>query len=173
MDKQQFIELCNANRGQGWASSDNELWEVASRVQSLEPNTRIVEIGVQSGKSLRVWEKIAGPDGLVIGVDIGDNTAEQYFDKRPPIIVGDSKSPDTLAKVKKALPVLDFLFIDGDHSYEGVSSDFQMYSPLVRSGGLVGFHDLRIEGIGRFFNSIPFSKSRWDDGYGIGLIYIP
>jgi cephalosporin hydroxylase len=108
-----------------------------------------------------------------VGVDIGDATAEQYFDKRPPIIVGDSKSPDTFDKVKTAVPVIDFLFIDGDHSYEGVSSDFQMYSPLVRSGGLVGFHDLRIEGIRRFFSSIPLQKGVWDDGYGIGLVYIP
>jgi predicted O-methyltransferase YrrM len=37
---------------------------------------------------------------------------------------------------------LDFLFIDGDHSYEGVKKDFEMYSPLVRSGGLIAFHDI-------------------------------
>jgi len=32
---------------------------------------------------------------------------------------------------------LDFLFIDGDHSYEGVRRDFEMYSPLVREGGII------------------------------------
>ena len=36
---------------------------------------------------------------------------------------------------------IDLLFIDGDHTYEGVRADFEMYSPLVRAGGLVGFHD--------------------------------
>jgi predicted O-methyltransferase YrrM len=35
----------------------------------------------------------------------------------------------------------DFLFIDGDHSYEGVKQDFEMYSHLVTSGGLIAFHD--------------------------------
>ena len=37
---------------------------------------------------------------------------------------------------------IDFLFIDGDHTYEGVKQDFQMYSPLVRKGGVVAFHDV-------------------------------
>jgi predicted O-methyltransferase YrrM len=37
---------------------------------------------------------------------------------------------------------LDFLFIDGDHSYEGVKKDFEMYSPLVRKGGIIAFHDI-------------------------------
>jgi predicted O-methyltransferase YrrM len=37
---------------------------------------------------------------------------------------------------------IDLLFIDGDHSYEGVSQDWKMYSPLVKKGGLVAFHDI-------------------------------
>ncbi|MCS7366302.1 MAG: class I SAM-dependent methyltransferase [archaeon YNP-WB-062] len=37
---------------------------------------------------------------------------------------------------------MDFLFIDGDHTYEGVKKDFEMYSPLVRGGGIIAFHDI-------------------------------
>ena len=37
---------------------------------------------------------------------------------------------------------IDFLFIDGDHRYDGVKSDFEMYKSLVKSGGLIGFHDI-------------------------------
>ena len=37
---------------------------------------------------------------------------------------------------------IDFLFIDGDHTYDGVKQDFEMYAPLVRPGGIVGFHDI-------------------------------
>jgi predicted O-methyltransferase YrrM len=56
----------------------------------------------------------------------------------------DSHSPDTLASVKQILQgrKLDLLFIDGDHSFEGVRADSEMYMPLVRSGGLVVFHDI-------------------------------
>lgn len=37
---------------------------------------------------------------------------------------------------------VDILMIDGDHTYEGVKKDFEMYSPLVRPGGLIVFHDI-------------------------------
>ena len=36
---------------------------------------------------------------------------------------------------------LDLLFIDGDHSYEGAHADFVRWSPLVRAGGHLLFHD--------------------------------
>jgi len=37
---------------------------------------------------------------------------------------------------------VDLLFVDGDHSEEGVRRDYELYSPLVRRGGLVVFHDI-------------------------------
>ena len=36
---------------------------------------------------------------------------------------------------------IDFLFIDGDHSYEGVKSDFELYSKILTPGGLIVIHD--------------------------------
>ena len=37
---------------------------------------------------------------------------------------------------------LDFLFIDGDHSYQGCKEDFALYREFVRDGGLIAFHDI-------------------------------
>jgi predicted O-methyltransferase YrrM len=36
---------------------------------------------------------------------------------------------------------IDLLFIDGDHTYEGVKHDWELFSPFVRPFGLVIFHD--------------------------------
>jgi predicted O-methyltransferase YrrM len=36
---------------------------------------------------------------------------------------------------------VDLLFIDGDHSYEGVKGDFEMFRPWLREHSLVAFHD--------------------------------
>jgi predicted O-methyltransferase YrrM len=49
-----------------------------------------------------------------------------------------------LEKVKSILGKrkLDFLFIDGDHTYEGVKKDFEMYSKLVKKGGIMALHDI-------------------------------
>ena len=56
----------------------------------------------------------------------------------------DSHAPETRAALEKALggEKIDFLYIDGDHRLEGVRQDFEDYSPLVRPGGLVAFHDI-------------------------------
>ena len=56
---------------------------------------------------------------------------------------------------------IDFLFIDGDHSYEGVKADFRLYSGFVRESGMIVFHDIIEEqlpesvcGVGRFWSEI-------------------
>ncbi len=36
---------------------------------------------------------------------------------------------------------IDLLFIDGDHTYEGCSTDIKSWLPFVRRGGWVAFHD--------------------------------
>ena len=49
------------------------------------------------------------------------------------------------ASVRKAWDAaarqVDLLFIDGDHTYQGVLCDWLLYHSLVRTGGLVAFHD--------------------------------
>jgi hypothetical protein len=36
---------------------------------------------------------------------------------------------------------IDLLFIDGDHSYEGVKKDFELYSNLLNDKGIIIIHD--------------------------------
>lgn len=36
---------------------------------------------------------------------------------------------------------IDLLFIDGDHSYEGVKQDWDLFSPFVKEFGVTLFHD--------------------------------
>lgn len=59
-------------------------------------------------------------------------------------ISGNSHKQETIDNVRKILGdnKLDLLFIDGDHSYDGVKMDFEMYSTLVRPGGIIAFHDV-------------------------------
>lgn len=42
------------------------------------------------------------------------------------------------------------LFIDADHSYEGVMRDYDCWQPLVARGGLVVFHDYAMPGVRQF-----------------------
>ncbi len=48
-------------------------------------------------------------------------------------------SVDMAAKIKDES--LDFVYLDADHSYEGVMSDLMAWFPKLRPGGLVAGHD--------------------------------
>ena len=43
---------------------------------------------------------------------------------------------------------LDFCFIDGNHLYEYVLRDIEMYLPKIKKGGLIAGHDYGMEGTG-------------------------
>lgn len=38
---------------------------------------------------------------------------------------------------------IDFLFIDGDHTYEGVKQDFLDYEPFCKKNSIISFHDIK------------------------------
>tara|TARA_Y100001936_G_C15723755_1_gene482369 strand:- start:169 stop:630 length:462 start_codon:yes stop_codon:yes gene_type:complete len=58
------------------------------------------------------------------------------------ILKGNSHSPEMLNRVSAEFPNgIDLLFIDGDHRKKPVIADFEMYFPLVNSGGYVVFDD--------------------------------
>ncbi|MFD2879166.1 class I SAM-dependent methyltransferase [Paenibacillus rhizoplanae] len=54
---------------------------------------------------------------------------------------------------------MDLLFIDGDHSYGGVSSDYHMYRQLVSQGGIIAFHDIHLH------------PKTWGRGYDVGIYW--
>ena len=55
-----------------------------------------------------------------------------------------SHNVTTLEEVKQILNgrKADVLFIDGDNTYNGVKQDFNLYSGLVKEGGLIGIHNV-------------------------------
>jgi predicted O-methyltransferase YrrM len=57
-------------------------------------------------------------------------------------------------EIAKTFPEsIDFLFIDGDHSYEGCLNDIRSWIGKVRPGGTVAFHDYSwAEGVRRAVN---------------------
>lgn len=54
------------------------------------------------------------------------------------IVWGNSQSEDVIQSVSKYAP-FDLIFIDGDHTYEGVKADFDNYYPM---GKFIAFHDI-------------------------------
>lgn len=42
---------------------------------------------------------------------------------------------------------VDFVYLDGDHSYEGVTSDIRAWKPKLKSGGWMGGHDYDLDSV--------------------------
>jgi len=63
--------------------------------------------------------------------------AVKRFGSRARFLIGDS------TEMANRVPdgSLDFAFIDGDHSREGVERDIRAWLPKVRQGGIIGGHD--------------------------------
>ena len=102
-----------------------------------KPKT-IVEIGVQRGGTLKLWEQLGE---VAIGIDKEDKIDWKYKGKVI-LIKGDSHKIETKQKLEKILNgrKIDFLFQDAGHSYEGGRKDFKMYKDLVK--GIICYADI-------------------------------
>jgi cephalosporin hydroxylase len=107
-----------------------------------KPKT-VCEIGTKDGGTARLWESLVRPrNGMVFCID--KEFPISYLKGRTVRIKGNSHDPLTLSRLRSLNNgnKIDFLFIDGDHSFQGVKMDFEDYSPLVHPGGWIAFHDI-------------------------------
>lgn len=133
----------------------SEILRLVALVDRERPRV-ILEIGTASGGVLFLLARSAPEDATIISVDIPEDRGGyprwrqrlyRAFGRKKQsmhFVKGDSHARSTLAEVEKILSGrrLDFLFIDGDHTYSGVKEDFSMYGALVRKGGAIVFHDV-------------------------------
>jgi len=107
-----------------------------------------LEIGTGSGGTLYLFSQLSEKKAKIISVDLRHPSWKiDFYNKlvRPSqklfLVGGDSHRIQTLNKIGRILKnqKLDLLFIDGDHSYKGVKSDFEMYKNLVKKGGVLHF----------------------------------
>lgn len=71
-----------------------------------------------------------------------------------------SESFRKFAAANGAKPFIDILFIDGDHSFKGVSFDYSKFRTLVRNGGFILLHDSFAGGFGKSSWEVPQLLSR-------------
>ena len=120
---------------------ETELWELCQLLGKLNPQKGL-EIGNAWGGTTLFWRALAPEivslDLYPVGHEDGIFPVERLEDVK--FILGDSHDKEILRQAEEFAPY-DFLFIDGDHTREGVKMDYDMYAPLVRKGGIVAFHD--------------------------------
>jgi len=160
----------------------------------------VVEIGTDKGGTLFLFSHVASEDAILISVDLPHGRfGGGYPNWKIPLyksfaianqkiylIRADSHDQNTFKKVKEILKnkYIDFLFIDGDHFYNGVKKDFEMYRSLVKEGGIIAFHDIvpgperNVGGVPKFWMELKEKYSGkeivkdWNNrtGWGIGWV---
>jgi predicted O-methyltransferase YrrM len=163
------------------------------------PPQAVLEIGTARGGTLFLLARSASDDATIISIDLPRgrfgggyeySRASLYRSfglggQHLELVRDDSHEPGTFELVEQMLAgrQLDLLFIDGDHSADGVRKDYELYSPLVREGGLIALHDIvpgpreLVGGVPDFWRTLKKSHNveelvqDWEQGgFGIGLV---
>jgi cephalosporin hydroxylase len=161
----------------------------------------ILEIGTFRGGTALLWAHIVAnsgngkvycvdnnfklggfiEDGKIYKRQIYNEPEYSRYAKRIIEIEGNSHLPDFVEHVKSIVSEVSMLFIDGDHSYNGVKLDFYNYKDLVMNKGFVIFHDivsseyLHDDGcfVDVFWNEIKHKYKSWEFIDGNSYKYAP
>ena len=123
--------------------------ERASLLAHLPGKKVVVEVGVFEGFTTRLLAEAADDNAIVYGVDpfspaepgsrgasgsrlrTTGSTSRGRFGSSEPSARRLEPDPDTV----------DFVFIDADHSLDGISADWVFWSKRCRPGGVIALHD--------------------------------
>lgn len=152
----------------------SEIGQLCQHLRQQQPRT-IVEIGTSQGGTLYLFSRLIAEHGTLISIDLpGGPGSVRYVMRRVYRTFGqqrevnvvtldrDSHDPRTVQEVAGILAgqPIDFLFIDGDHSYRGVKADLEGYRALVAPTGTIAFHDIQVPDtddtiqVGRYWREI-------------------
>lgn len=143
--------------GQLTSNEASFLYEIAKGIGN---DLAIVEIGTYQGKSAIILAsaiKATGSNSTVFAVDPHNRYVGPMGGEYGPSDMASLYSNITMFGVGHIVKVIGLdsasasagwlinniglLWIDGDHSFEGVTSDIHSWLPFVKPNGLVAFHD--------------------------------
>lgn len=147
------------NNIEGWLTQE-EAKGLHTIANSLPKNATVVEIGSWKGKST-FCIATGLKNGVIHCIDpfnsAGEEGSKEIYEKNQGAESLLSQFRRNLRSIPKsvqikvhkgysqdfvgAIPQIDFLFIDGDHSIDGCKYDFENYSHYVNINGLIAFHD--------------------------------
>lgn len=192
-----LIEIIKKRIGTAPQQTESEIDALVSLLMKRKLQN-VLEIGTAGGGTLKLWHQVANQTAKIISIDLpGGPFGGGYPLWKIPIfrsfrlgqqkqylIRANSHDMGIYGRVLRILDgeELDFLFIDGDHTYTGVKKDFETWSPLVCYGGIVAIHDIAPNpnpqcNVDRFWQEIkiPYKTTEFidpDDPLGIGVVFL-
>ena len=173
-------------------ANEEILW-LLERVRAMQPRV-VVEIGTDEGGRLFLWTRAAAGDAHLVAIDtrplgrlgrlsvyaVVRRCFARDGQRVDLLFTRDSHDPRTVEQLTRLLGAapVDFLFIDGDHSYDGVKQDYELFAPLAREGAIVALHDVGAAdapGVMQFWSELTEthrSEELVASGYGIGVVHV-
>lgn len=104
----------------------------------LDEKINLFEIGICTGKSLKVWNEFA-PNCKVYGMDIG----LELINDDVKIIKGDQSNINDLQMILQEVPACDIIIDDGSHNPEHQVKTFHfLFKNLLKDGGVYVIEDI-------------------------------
>lgn len=162
-------------------------------IAKLEPR-KIVELGVHNGVSLCAFAQAVKDLDLkteLHGIDSFEGDAHAGFYDTS---IYDSVKSYTETNYPNYVHILkgyfenylgdfadkgvDILHIDGMHDYDSVKRDYDTWSPKVKDGGIILFHDTKVFerdfGVWKFWAEVTERRKsfEFEHGYGLGVLAV-
>ena len=140
-----LIEDAYRHASATWSDIYEHLPTLVDLTLELDART-VIELGVRTGNSTAAWLwGVEQTDGLVWSCDVAEPPAWLRQFHRWTFHLGDDLDPETLSR---APAEADILFVDTSHRYLHTVAEIGAWSPRVRPGGAVVFHDTEVETFG-------------------------
>ena len=108
-----------------------------------ERPVRILEIGIQNGGSLEIWNEYFPNAELIIGCDILKSCGKlTYAADKIQVVVGDANSSEAIAQITNLSPTFDIIIDDGSHTSSDIVKSFSHYFGLLKPDGIYIAEDL-------------------------------
>lgn len=143
---EQKMNTVDYKTAKGWLRDDErEALKLLAKRHAYMHNCLIINIGIEFGASIACLRAGApAANILAIDLDVSKLVPEVYRECKPLLQEGDSHDAELQTRVKALAKWyaggVQMVFVDGDHTAEGVEQD-AYYCDLVMRGGVAVFHD--------------------------------
>ena len=195
-------------------ATDIQPWQIPDEFRALprlvaqrRPRT-VLEIGTADGGTLFAHARLAHPEALIISIDLPHGLFGGGYPRwriplyesfrgsrqRLELLRVDSHAASTIQLLERVLDGrrVDYAFIDGDHTYEGVRQDLELCRRFAAPDAMIAFHDISPQpnseyvaaagvdwAVHRLWQEVSvryahdeFVRDPAQEGYGIGVLYL-
>jgi hypothetical protein len=143
-DKEQ---LASGEEGSGHHSYGAIYEELSRRLNAAKKPVNAVEIGVQYGGSLLLWQGLF-PKGAIVGIDteekMHDYVKQELNWSRAEVWRKDAYAHETIEALKEKFPDgIHFMVDDGPHTLNTQASFLRNYTPMLAEGGYAVIEDIQ------------------------------